>query len=86
MRDRINVHKSEARYRRAIEALRLEKRITEHDRRLILKFVRDLQSEGISELRTSKYLHLLRQLLLAKLKKLISVNALPTVELTRLET
>lgn len=62
MRDRINVHKSDVRYERAIEALKLERRITERNRRLILSFAGDLQAEGISELRTSKYLYLLRQI------------------------
>jgi integrase/recombinase XerD len=66
------------RYTRAIEALKQEERITDHNRRLILRFVGDLQAEGISELRTSKYLHLLRQLTIRFSKNLDKVTPADT--------
>ena len=69
------------RYKRAIEALRLEKRITDRNRKLILSFVDDLQAEGISELRTSKYLYLLRQIAIMFSKNLDKVTLADTKRL-----
>ena len=69
------------RYKRAIEALKLEKRITDRNRRLILSFIGDLQAEGISELRTSKYLYLLRQIAIMFSKNLDKVTLADTKRL-----
>ena len=66
------------RYKRAIQALKLEKQVTDRDRRLILNFVGDLQAEGISELRTSKYLYLLRQIAIMLQKNLNKVTLADT--------
>jgi integrase len=62
MRKEIDVHHSHRRYEHAIQALKLDRKVIEANRKLILAFTRDLQAENITELRISKYINLLRHL------------------------
>ena len=59
MRENIDVHGTKARYDRAIHALKADKNISDHNRKVILRFVWELQAEGIGLKRILKYLYLL---------------------------
>lgn len=68
MRDRIDVHKQRERYDVAVRALKNDKRISDRNKKLILKFTWDLQAEGIGLARITKYLYML-PILARRLKK-----------------
>jgi hypothetical protein len=59
MRDRIDVHKMRQRYDRAVRSIKSDKTLSEKNKRTILKFTWDLQSEGITLPRLVKGLYLL---------------------------
>ena len=59
MRDNIDVHKTKHRYELATANLKADKAISDRNRRVILKFLWDLQAQGIGLPRLLKYLSLL---------------------------
>ena len=59
MRQNIDVHGIKQRYERAIRTLRADKRISELNRKDILRFIDDLAAENIGLSRQLKYAYLL---------------------------
>jgi integrase/recombinase XerD len=59
LRENIDVHKTKHRYDQAIQNLKADKAISEGNRKTILKFVWDLQAQGIGLPRLLKYVDLL---------------------------
>jgi integrase/recombinase XerD len=62
LREQIDVHKVRQRYDRARSHLHADQEISERNKDMILKFVQDLQAEGITLTRLLKYLFVLPQL------------------------
>ena len=62
LRERIDVHEIKQRYDRAITALKEDKQLSEANRKRILRFVWDLQAEGVTLVRLLKYLYILPKL------------------------
>jgi integrase len=67
LRERIDVHGAKERYARSLEAVKKDKDLSEYNRKKIIRFVWDLQAEGLTLVRQIKYLYLLPKL--AKLLK-----------------
>ena len=59
MRDNIDAHKTKHRYELAIANLKADKKLSDHNRRTILRFLWDLQAQGIGLPRLLKYCNLL---------------------------
>ncbi|MGD0424543.1 MAG: site-specific integrase [Candidatus Bathyarchaeia archaeon] len=95
MRQRIDVHESKDRYDRAEQHVKVDKQLSNANRENILRFVSDLQAEGIGQLRVIKYLCILPKLskLLKKdfqkatindIKRLVNeINQLPLSDWTK---
>jgi hypothetical protein len=62
LRQAIDVHNSKWRYDRAVQWLKTDKNLSEVNKKAILRFVWDLQAEGIHLPRLTKYIYLLRTL------------------------
>jgi len=59
LRQAIDVHKIRERYDHAVKNLKADSSLSERNRRTILRFIWNLQAEGIGLPRLVKYLHLL---------------------------
>jgi integrase len=59
LRQAIDVHKTKRRYELASARVKIDASISEHNRKTIIRFIWDLQGEGIRQARLVKYMNLL---------------------------
>ena len=62
MRQNIDAHQSKDRYERAEHSVKADKQLSDANRKSILRFISDLQAEGIGQPRVIKYLYILPKL------------------------
>jgi integrase/recombinase XerD len=62
LRQQIDVHQTQQRYKGALRNLREDSALSPKDRQLILTFIRDLEAENLTTMRLVKYLYALRQI------------------------
>ena len=54
LRQRIDVHESKERYDRAEHSVKVDKQLSDANRKSILRFISDLQAEGIGQARSNQ--------------------------------
>lgn len=62
MRQKLDIHNMQQRYERALQRLKADKGLSDSNRKAILRFMKDLQVDNITNHRLTKYLYLLGML------------------------